>query len=121
MNDAEQIAAEVELAWQKREQVTYQSTRAVRRALLAQLAERQNWCCCHCGTRIDGDSWQENAPTFEHVIPRSRGGTDDPGNLVAACRRCNGERSSAYWPEHRRALAHSRISVPGTSKPDELG
>lgn len=121
MDDAERVAAEVDLAWQKREQITYQSTRAVRRALLAVLAERQNWRCCYCGTRIDGDSWQENTPTFEHVIPRSRGGTDDPGNLVAACQRCNSQRSSAYWPEHRRALAHARINAPSPTKLDGRG
>ncbi len=28
-------------------------------------------------------------PTIDHVLPRSRGGTDDPENLVTACRPCN--------------------------------
>lgn len=27
--------------------------------------------------------------TLDHVVPLSRGGTDDFGNLVAACRQCN--------------------------------
>jgi 5-methylcytosine-specific restriction endonuclease McrA len=27
--------------------------------------------------------------TVDHVIPIARGGSDDPENLIAACRRCN--------------------------------
>ena len=27
--------------------------------------------------------------TFDHLLPRSRGGTDAPDNLALACRRCN--------------------------------
>lgn len=34
------------------------------------------------------------APTFEHVVPRSKGGLDEIDNLAIACRRCNGERGS---------------------------
>ena len=37
-------------------------------------------CCVYCG---------DYANTVDHVIPISRGGTDDPLNLVAACKRCN--------------------------------
>jgi len=29
------------------------------------------------------------ANTCDHVIPVARGGSDDPDNLVAACKRCN--------------------------------
>ena len=29
------------------------------------------------------------ATTTDHLIPKSRGGTDDPSNLVAACHACN--------------------------------
>lgn len=30
--------------------------------------------------------------TLDHLIPRSRGGTNDPRNLVTACQRCNAAR-----------------------------
>ena len=30
-----------------------------------------------------------DATTVDHIIPVAKGGTDDPENLVAACRRCN--------------------------------
>ena len=30
-----------------------------------------------------------DANTVDHIIPVAKGGTDDPENLVAACRKCN--------------------------------
>lgn len=41
--------------------------------------------CWYCG---------EPATTVDHVIPRSRGGSDDDSNLLPACGPCNeGKRS----------------------------
>ena len=94
MDDRGRIAAEVELAWHERERISYQKTRAVRRGVLASLAERQNWRCCHCGRPMDGGQPGENAPRFEYVVARSRGGTEDLGNLVAVCSNCNVKRGS---------------------------
>lgn len=31
--------------------------------------------------------------TLDHLVPRSRGGSNDEGNLVGACSRCNGLRA----------------------------
>jgi|ERR1700733_3970001 len=53
------------------------------------LAEAQNWRCCYCGGRMDGRGTSPDAPTFEHVIPRSKGGPDTISNLVIAHTRCN--------------------------------
>jgi len=58
------------------------------------LAEAQNWRCCYCGVRMGGGTYEPTAATFEHVVPRSRGGTNLVTNLVVACRRCNGERGN---------------------------
>ncbi len=50
------------------------------------LAEAQNHRCCYCGVRFGlGD----DAPTLEHVHPRSHGGSNALSNLVVACCRCN--------------------------------
>ncbi len=54
---------------------------------------------------MDGEHPKESAPTLEHVIPISRRGTEDPGNLVAACLGCNNQRSATFRDEHRQALA----------------
>lgn len=47
---------------------------------------------CHCPTRlIQGDDWDQ--ATTEHIIPRYKGGTNDPSNLTSSCRRCNSRRN----------------------------
>src|SRR5947199_4278720 len=48
-----------------------------RRAVFA----RDGWTCQYCGTRAN--------LTVDHVIPRSKGGTSDWENIVAACAPCN--------------------------------
>ena len=48
-----------------------------RRALILKM---HDYCCAYCG---------DDANTVDHIIPISKGGTDDPMNLVAACSRCN--------------------------------
>lgn len=47
-----------------------------RRRVLARDGHR----CIYCGG---------NADTIEHLMPRSKGGTDALANLAAACRSCN--------------------------------
>ncbi len=42
---------------------------------------RDSFCCQYCGSRGE--------LTFDHVVPRSRGGTTNWGNVVAACSPCN--------------------------------
>jgi hypothetical protein len=57
-----------------------------RRSIAADLRmtifKRDNFTCHYCGTR--GERLE-----CDHVIPVSRGGTDDIWNLVTACRPCN--------------------------------
>lgn len=50
---------------------------------------RSGGCCAYCGTplRLDG-AWH-----VEHQLPRALGGTDAALNLVAACERCNLQKS----------------------------
>lgn len=47
--------------------------------------------CIYCGA---------GALSWDHVVPRSRGGTNEPANLVPACRPCNsskGARTPEEW------------------------
>lgn len=50
--------------------------------------------CIHCNKKLticeDGTLWC-NA-TIEHIIPMSKGGTDDLKNIALACSRCNFEK-----------------------------
>jgi 5-methylcytosine-specific restriction endonuclease McrA len=48
--------------------------------LRLRILNRDGWICFWCGME---------ANTCDHVIPVARGGSDDPDNLVAACKRCN--------------------------------
>lgn len=38
--------------------------------------------------------------TYDHLIPRSRGGSSEPYNLVWACKRCNNEKGSLTPEEY---------------------
>jgi len=58
--------------------------------------QKDNYICVYCGNVAD---------TVDHVVSRSKGGTDALHNLVAACRRCNTLRgtSCANCPEWQRS------------------
>ena len=45
---------------------------------------RDEWKCQYCG-----NDFKTHELTFDHVIPRSRGGRTEWENIVAACRGCN--------------------------------
>lgn len=50
-----------------------------------QVFTRDKFRCIYCG----GSSEQGNVLEIDHLIPRSKGGTDDLDNLVTACSTCN--------------------------------
>ncbi len=54
-----------------------------------EILRRDNHACRYCGASAPGATL-----TVDHVIPVALGGTDDPGNLVAACKDCNAGKSS---------------------------
>ena len=72
---------------------------------------RDGYCCQYCGS--------EDATTVDHMLPISKGGTDDPDNLVAACTRCNyskGNRMGQFFGQPRTPLTlHFPISPSNKS------
>jgi 5-methylcytosine-specific restriction endonuclease McrA len=58
--------------------------------------------CIHCNAKLviaaDGRSLGE--ATLEHIIPQTRGGTDELTNLAIACARCNREKGQRH--DHKR-------------------
>ena len=59
--------------------------------------ERDNYQCQYCGTKPptkrDALRWMEKkALTFDHVLPRSRGGKTTWDNIVTACFKCNAKK-----------------------------
>ncbi|MBM7067334.1 HNH endonuclease [Actibacterium sp. 188UL27-1] len=57
---------------------------------------RDEFCCQYCGARGD--------LTFDHVVPRARGGVTSWENVVAACSKCNLRKGS-------RSLRQSGMSL----------
>lgn len=51
-----------------------------------QVAERAALCCEYCQSqaRFSADSF-----SVEHIVPHSKGGSDDLSNLALSCQRCN--------------------------------
>lgn len=63
---------------------------AVSKRLRYEILRRDNNTCRYCG---------QSAPdvklTVDHVVPTALGGSDDPANLVAACKDCNAGKSAS--------------------------
>lgn len=84
-----------------------------RRRAKERLSEAQNHRCCYCGIRMMGTGHDDSAPTFEHVVPRYHGGTNDMSNIVIACRKCNNDRGNTpYRTKMRRALMITHAVLP---------
>lgn len=63
---------------------------AVSKRLRYEILRRDNNTCQYCGATAP------DAPlTVDHVTPVALGGTDEPTNLVTACRDCNAGKSSS--------------------------
>jgi hypothetical protein len=56
-----------------------------------EVLRRDNHTCRYCGGKAP-----DVALTVDHVTPVALGGTDGPGNLVAACRDCNAGKAASH-------------------------
>ena len=73
-------------------------------ALFDQLWSTQEGRCAICGEvmprgRFDvphATVWKKRRPTFDHIRPRKKGGSDDPANFQLAHADCNW-RKGASW------------------------
>jgi hypothetical protein len=50
--------------------------------------------------------------TLDHVVPRSKGGSNDPKNLVFACEPCNSDKASMRLEVYRWHLEYERGVKP---------
>ncbi len=64
--------------------------------------------CIHCNSKLlvadDGRSLGE--ATLEHIVPRTRGGTNEVENLAVACARCNREKGIRHDHKRGERLEH---------------
>jgi hypothetical protein len=72
------------------------------------ILERDDYTCGYCGTkpkklyrRYNGGSynWPREICVLhvDHMVPRSKGGSDHPHNLVTACEGCNLSKYDKTW------------------------
>lgn len=66
--------------------------------------KQQKGKCPLCGESL---VWWK--ATIDHIIPRSKGGTDAEWNLQAVHHDCNGRRGNADLPEDNRARKHAEL------------
>lgn len=85
---------------------------ALRKAKL----EETGGCCAYCGAAIPHFSKRVNTMELQHRIPLSRGGSDDPENLIASCRQCNRAKGDMTEQEFRAATA-AREDTSACDKP----
>lgn len=64
--------------------------KAISRRLRFEILRRDDHACRYCGVRVP-----DVVLTIDHVVPVALGGTDDPSNLVAACKDCNAGKTSS--------------------------
>jgi 5-methylcytosine-specific restriction endonuclease McrA len=81
------------------------------------IARRAGGCCEYCRSQA---RFSPDPFSIEHIIPRSKGGTDEDDNLALACQGCNnrkythieahdpvsGNLVSLYHPRHQRWTDH---------------
>lgn len=63
---------------------------AVSKRLRFEIFRRDGFKCRYCGLLAG-----ETELTIDHVVPRTLGGSDDPTNLVTACKDCNAGKTSS--------------------------
>jgi 5-methylcytosine-specific restriction endonuclease McrA len=73
---------------------------------------RDAFTCQYCGSQAD--------LTFDHILPRSRGGRTSWDNIVTACAPCN-LRKGGRTPKEAGMIPHRRVGRPTMYELQELG
>jgi hypothetical protein len=60
------------------------------------LFHREKGCCAQCGCDLTSVIAIKNKINIDHIVPISRGGTNDPTNLQILCSTCNNTKSNNH-------------------------
>lgn len=59
--------------------------------------DRDGWMCLKCGIRTGDKRGRKTILlTIDHVIPKSKGGSNLDDNLQTLCKKCNGEKGDTH-------------------------
>ena len=67
------------------------SSQEAKRMWRQKIKERWQYKCAYCGSGKN--------LTIDHIVPRSKGGTDFTKNVVCCCHNCNQSKSHNPWEE----------------------
>ncbi len=84
----------------------------------ANVFRRDEFTCQYCGEQPGASNL-----TFDHVIPRARGGRTEWTNIVTACVRCNARKAARTPAQARMALRRAPVrpaSMPAVAARDAL-
>lgn len=88
-------------------------------AIRVKILERDDYMCAYCGKK---------ATTVDHLIPKTKGGTEDDDNLVSCCKSCNtikgnrtvkdaGFKFYKHYKYNEKQLSNANITRPSSSSP----
>ncbi|WP_278522891.1 HNH endonuclease [Methanobrevibacter arboriphilus] len=72
----------------KKQLKEYKNTKPVPNSVRKAVFERDNYTCQCCNTKKD--------LTIDHIVPRSKGGSNDETNLQTLCKSCNLAKADLY-------------------------
>lgn len=93
--------------------------------------ERDSWKCVWCGCAVamlshckmhglrtslqlgPGETFITHQATLDHVLPRTRGGSNHHGNLVTSCSECNEARGERSAIDHAWELGRQEVAQYG--------
>lgn len=64
-----------------------------RRIILHLWLHKKQRTCAYCGCKL-----RKREATIDHIIPVSKGGTNNPGNYILACSECNSVKGNSIIP-----------------------
>lgn len=75
----------------------------MRVAVFQAVRQQYGFCCRYCGI---SETDAGTTLTVDHYHPRSRGGSDDFGNLVYCCHACNEHKGNHWNPSGAERILH---------------